>query len=166
MLSSSNFVLASFTIIFWSLISQVAGFAKLPSMPLNNIVADTGQGSHQHHNGMSHDHFTIPSGHPIPSVKIQVSPDPIRGWNLAVQVTNFRFAPEHASQENRLGEGHAHLYINGQKVARLYGGWYHIEKLQPGRNEIKVTLNTNSHETLIYNGQVIESIQVIEVHHE
>ena len=49
----------------------------------------------------------------------------------------------------------AHLYINGEKVARLYGPWYHIAYLEPGKNEILVTLNANNHGEYLHDGEVI-----------
>ena len=85
-----------------------------------------------------------------------ISQDPMSGWNIYLEVTDFRFAPEHASQAHQAGEGHAHLYINGNKIARLYGNWFHIPEFTKAKNEVKVTLNTNDHQTLTFNGQPIE----------
>ena len=91
-----------------------------------------------------------------------ISQDPMSGWNLRIQVSNFRFTPEHASQPHRSGEGHAHLYINGSKIARIYSNWFHIPELVNDRNEIKVTLNSNDHQTLAIGDQVIEKIIIHE----
>jgi hypothetical protein len=80
-----------------------------------------------------------------------------------MQADNFRFVPEHASRAHVLGEGHAHLYINGNKVTRLYGEWYHIPALSPGTHKIVVTLNANSHEDLVVKGKVISNKQEVRV---
>jgi hypothetical protein len=40
------------------------------------------------------------------------------------------------------------LYINGEKVSRVYGPWLHLPTLPPGRNEITVELNANNHQVL------------------
>lgn len=56
---------------------------------------------------------------------------------------------------------YAHLYVDGTKITRLYGNWYYLESLPAGRHEITVSLNTNNHETLIYNGQPIEATVVL-----
>jgi hypothetical protein len=48
-------------------------------------------------------------------------------------------------------------------VTRLYGNWYYLSELPPGRNELKVTLNTNKHEALMHEGQAIEATAIIEV---
>ncbi|MDA0212984.1 MULTISPECIES: hypothetical protein [Desertifilum] len=124
------------------------------------------ESGHSHtHEGHSHTHsvLEIPSGSPVPSVNLKIHPDAMRGWNLEVQVSNFQFAPERVNTQSKPTEGHAHLYINGQKMGRLYSSWYHLEALPPGRHEIKVTLNANGHEDLYHNGQPIAATQILEV---
>lgn len=98
-----------------------------------------------------------------PTVKMEVHRDPKAGWNLRAQVENFRFAPEHASTAHVPGEGHAHLIIDGKKVTRLYGEWYHIPALAPGTHKITVTLNANSHEDLTIEGKPISATQEVRV---
>lgn len=78
-----------------------------------------------------------------------------QGWNLEVQVSNFTFAPSQVNQASIPTEGHAHLYIDGVKITRLYASWYYLESLAPGTHAITVNLNANGHETLMHNGQPI-----------
>ena len=54
-----------------------------------------------------------------------------------------------------MGEGHAHLYIDGEKIARIYGPWYHVGKILPGAHTIVATLNANNHDTYFNKGRVI-----------
>ncbi len=89
--------------------------------------------------------------------------DPVEGWNLEIQTTNFSFAPEQVNQANSPGMGHGHIYINGEKVSRIYGPWLHLPQLPSGRNEITVGINANSHQALTHNGQKIESTVVVDV---
>jgi len=105
----------------------------------------------------------IPAGEPVPSVKLVVHPDTMRGYNLEVQTTNFKFAPEDVNKAAQSGEGHAHLYVNGKKITRLYSSWYYIDNLKPGKNEIRVSLNANNHEALAHKGKMIEATQIVEV---
>lgn len=65
--------------------------------------------------------------------------------------------------EHYPGEGHAHLYVDGQKIARLYGKWYHIEELSPGQHEITVTLNANDHREYAVNGENISTSTIVVV---
>ncbi|WP_264212812.1 hypothetical protein [Leisingera thetidis] len=121
-------------------------------------------GDPAHHGGthaeaMAHDHSTavdLPAGSDAPSVAIQLIKDPMAGWNLQVLPQNFRFAPENASAADVPGEGHAHIYVNGEKLARLYAGWMHIPSLPEGA-EVKVSLNTNSHSPLMVAGEPVEA---------
>lgn len=99
----------------------------------------------------------------IPQVDLVVHKDPVAGSNLEVITQNFRFAPERAGSEHIAGEGHAHLYVDGRKVARLYGRWFHLADLAPGTHTVRVTLNANSHRELAIGGEVIEDVEVITV---
>ena len=99
----------------------------------------------------SHDHASavnLPAGADAPGLEIKLTKDPMAGWNLQVIPQNFRFAPEHASTTDINGEGHAHVYINGIKLGRLYGSWLHLSDLPMGKVEVKVSLNGNSHSPL------------------
>ncbi|EAW38438.1 hypothetical protein [Lyngbya sp. PCC 8106] len=121
--------------------------------------------SHESHGeGMNHNHepMEIPQGQPIPTVDLVVHPDQMKGWNLEVKVSNFRFAPEQVNTDARPGEGHAHLYVNGEKITRIYGNWYYLDTLEPGQNQLRVNLNSNDHKQLVHQGQPIEDVEVIE----
>lgn len=83
-----------------------------------------------------------------PTLAVRAIKDPMSGWNLEVGVTNFRFAPQNASLDHVDGEGHAHVYVNGEKIARLYGNWFHIESMPEGDVTVEVALNSNDHRPL------------------
>lgn len=130
-------------------------------------LAHTNQNTHDHNSNHStdkkHQHKTldISSHSPIPQVKINIVQDNVKGWNLELNTDNFTFiSPE--IKESNPNRGHAHLYINGEKVTRIYSNWFYLPDLPEGKNEIKVTLNTNNHEDLVYQNQVIGDSLVIE----
>ena len=135
--------------------------------PHHNHGASDHDHDHDHdagdHSGHHHGSIEIPDGQPVPSIALVVHPDSVRGWNLEIQTTHFRFAPEQVNQANQPNTGHGHLYINGERNGRVYGPWLHLPQLPPGRNEITVSLNANGHEAFTHNGQAIESTVVIEV---
>lgn len=114
---------------------------------------------------------TDPTGEPTeatsetaaPTVALSATPDPISGVNVQVTTTGFRFAPEHASSEPVAGEGHAHLYVDGEKVTRLYTPWYHLAGLEPGEHTVTVSLNDNDHEALEVDGAPIEASTTVTV---
>ncbi|MGY6531014.1 MAG: hypothetical protein ACXITR_13905 [Cyanobacterium sp.] len=136
------------------------------AFPLKNAFAHTNEG-HNHHNheshSMEHHHQKLDvSNHDlIPTVQIEAMKDDKKGWNLKIITENFDFAPQEINQESSINQGHGHLYINGEKVTRIYGNWYYISDLPKGENEIKITLNTNLHEDLIYQGTIIGDRTVI-----
>jgi hypothetical protein len=117
----------------------------------NGVTLD----GHDHATGHAggHDHAAmakvdLPAGDTAPTLAAQVIQGPVSGWNLHVETTNFRFAPENASTPHVAGEGHAHVYVNGEKLARIYANWYHIDHLPEGEVLIEVALNSNDHSEL------------------
>lgn len=139
-------------------------FSLIVGLTLTTATNTHGQ-MHQEHSDDHHHHETvmISEGQPVPSVDLVVHEDSLRGWNLEIKLNNFELTPEMVNQENQPNQGHAHLYINGEKITRIYSNWYYLPTLPSGTNEIKVSLNTNSHEMLMYQGQLIEAVEVIEV---
>jgi hypothetical protein len=105
------------------------------------------------HNGHG-EQIAVPLGPDMPTLAATLTPDPVSGWNLRVEPTNFRFAPESAGAPHVPGEGHAHVYVDGEKIARLYGPWMHIPGLAPGAT-VEVTLNGNDHRPLAAHGRVL-----------
>jgi hypothetical protein len=102
----------------------------------------------------AHQHGTVeaPAGM---TVSLGVSADPMSGYNVHIVTTGFAWAPERASLDHVAGEGHAHLYVNGEKVARVYGPWYHLDALPSAAAEVRVTLNTNTHDDYARDGVVV-----------
>ncbi len=99
----------------------------------------------------------------VPSVKLEILKDSAAGWNLHLVTENFTFAPEKVNQVANGTEGHAHVYVDGNKVARVYGPWYHLSGLTVGSHIIRVSLNANDHSEFVLNGKPIEAIvEVIE----
>jgi len=96
-----------------------------------------------------------------PTLSIGINEDKKSGLNINLTTTNFEFAPSHASLNHVDGEGHAHIYIDGEKIARIYGDWFHLDSLSSGQHEIKVTLNTNDHKGYAVNGEIIQVIRII-----
>ena len=115
------------------------------------------------HGGMTHGTLMIPEGQPQPDIALNVEPDAMRGWNVNAAVSNFAFAPERVNQTSNIAEGHAHLYINGEKITRLYSPWYYIPDLPAGEHEIRVELNANGHETLMSGGEAIADTVTVTV---
>ncbi len=116
-------------------------------------------GNHAPHGEM----LSLPEGSGAPGIRINATPDPVSGWNLEIVTDGFRFAPERAGMDHVPGEGHAHVYVDGEKIARQYGSWLHISGLAPGAHVIAVTLNANDHRLLAVGGKPLRAETTITV---
>jgi hypothetical protein len=121
--------------------------------PSAHAGMDHGSADHE----MAHDTPLEVSAVDAPEVTLLLTPDPMTGYNLQVRTRNFEFAPQDASLADVPGEGHAHVYVNGTKIARVYGEWMHIESLPEGEVTVEVTLNSNDHRPLAVAGHKISA---------
>lgn len=99
----------------------------------------------------------VPEGLPLPSLKIHLFPDRMDGFNVFLETENFRFTPQNLGTTIVANEGHAHLYVNGQKVARMYSPWQHLPTglLDEGLNRLEVEFSANDHSVWGVAGQPI-----------
>jgi len=100
-----------------------------------------------------------------PTVRIEATKDTMSGYNLRIMTTQFAITPQNAGGAHVAGEGHMHLYVNEKKVGRVYGEWYHIPGtwFQKGNNEIRVTLNGNTHADYVLAGAVVGATTTVHV---
>jgi len=129
--------------------SEASG--QIPSMSQDMSQGTAQGGAHAHA-----DNLMLDGDATVPELTIQVLEDVVSGWNLKLDVSNFRFAPENAGLAHVPGEGHAHVYVNGVKIARIYGVWMHIASLPEGA-VVEVTLNANDHRQLAVGDQPIKA---------
>ncbi len=91
-------------------------------------------------------------------MRVTVHPDSEDGWNLQLAVENFRFTPDSAGGAALPGAGHAHLELDGRKLARLYGPWYHLPAAQvpEGAHTLTVRLYADDHTAWAVAGKPVE----------
>ena len=82
----------------------------------------------------------------IPTPTLEVTAE-MQGRDLILQLKteHFRFSRAKMGQDNVYGEGHAHLYVDGRKVAKIFGHRYVLPDLPPGTHRIKVELAHHDH---------------------
>lgn len=148
----SLFAMANFVILF-----------VIMAFPYQRLANHAHAEAQRKHKMLAHPRLDIPQGVAAPNVMLHAIKDPAGGWNVHVMTENFKFTPENIGKEDVLGEGHAHLYLNGKKVSRIYGPWTHLS-LGKGSNKLKVTLNSNGHKDYYFEGKQIQS--EIEVNEE
>ncbi|TDU79029.1 hypothetical protein EDD91_5826 [Streptomyces sp. KS 21] len=107
-----------------------------------------------------------PTGHRLrevpaegaPQVQLAARPDSEDGWNLQLTVKNFRFTPDSTGGAALPGAGHAHLELDGRKLARLYGPWFHLPAAQvpEGAHTLTVRLYADDHTAWTVAGKPVE----------
>ena len=132
------------------------------SVRINKIVAaapaESGamNGQHTHNGGAAE------AASPM-SVSLQADVDSLSGVNVQIITEGFSFSPENVNGQHMDGKGHAHIYVDGVKLSRVYTPWHHLSDLEPGMREIKVILNDNNHNTYTWNGEAVEATTHISV---
>lgn len=120
------------------------------------------EGTHKHEHS-HHDKQETSGYEAIPTIKLDVIKDTASGWNLHLITENFTFTPENIDQAVDKPEGHAHVYVDGKKVSRIYGPWFHLTGLTPGPQTIRVSLNANDHSEFVFNDVPIDAtVDVVE----
>lgn len=144
-------------LIYLSIASMLIGVILAPlfrDIPVQGAAVD--MMAHEMQHGM----LEVPAVG-APQVAIAVEKDAMNGWNVTVTTNNFRFTPEMVNSENIDNTGHAHLYVDGVKIARLYGPSYHIPDLPVGDHEISVNLSSNDHSYYMVDGDRIAARTIV-----
>jgi hypothetical protein len=110
---------------------------------------------------MDHSHMpvSVPKNVAPMALSLQLSEDAMSGYNLKLQTQRYVLTPPPAGLgmaqlmgaaiDERSGylTGHAHLYINGEKIQRVYGSDVHLPAslFKAGINSISLTLNNHGH---------------------
>ena len=114
-----------------------------------------------------HKEVEISNHTPVPQLKVQLYKDERDGFNLHINLINYEIeAPESAATDKTqtILEGHAHLFINGVKIRRLYSRYAHLnaDLFNNGINMVTVTLNSHQHDTWTYNKRPLTSSVTID----
>lgn len=124
--------------------------------PDGRVSADASANEHIH-GALDVSHWTK-----LPAVQLNATKDPTGGWTLQLSVANFDLAPDHASTASKEGEGHMHLYVDGEKLTRVYGPWFHLADLKPGKHQLRIELSANDHSALANGHQLIDDTVTID----
>ncbi|WP_430461487.1 hypothetical protein ACQUQU_01550 [Thalassolituus sp. LLYu03] len=101
----------------------------------------------------------MPADLPVPQLALTLTADSMSGINLHMTLRDFALQPPGTEPVQGVLSGHAHLYVNGKKIQRLYGPDVHIpaETLNPGVNLVLVSLNDDMHATYTHEGRELMS---------
>lgn len=92
-----------------------------------------------------------------PQVRVTATLDSVSGVNLRVELLNFVIAPEQAGQANLAGEGHAYLFVDGERYTRIVSEWLYINDLDLGEHLLTVALANNDGTLIRYDNDVVLS---------
>ena len=112
-----------------------------------------------HHHGMPVD---ADAANP-PTIAVDVDADPAGGINIHVTTTGFDVVPEAASTDHIDGEGHFHLWIDGEKVMRFYNESVYFAGVTEGEVEVMVELSANDHRQYVVDGEPIVAMTTFTV---
>lgn len=157
---------ASFGVALMAILPLVQGSQTPPSqsvgaMQMNGDAKSAAMAPMQMNAMAEHSHppREVDPDKPVPSVTHLMFPDVMDGYNVQILPVNFTFTPADINRQAKDNEGHAHIYVNGVKIGRVYAPWVHLpaKSLQPGLNEVTVTLNANDHSEWARDGVTISS---------
>jgi hypothetical protein len=119
---------------------------------------------HAHSNESDHDHTKLYEiNQNVPTLEVEIV-EGIKGYAVHAKTTNFTFTPQNADLAHVDNEGHAHIYLDGVKISRMYGPWFYLAEItQKGDHTIRVELSTNDHKTYAHDGKMIDDTVTIEV---
>ena len=102
-----------------------------------------------------------------PQTTLEIQKDPTGGFNVHVKTTNFVWRPEMASMQHTPGEGHAHVYLDGRKIMRIYNEWFHLNTFQfstkPGEQLLSIEFVGNDHAPYTIQGLPVGAQQLVDV---
>ena len=65
------------------------------------------------------------------------------------------------------GEGHAHVYLDGRKIMRIYNEWFHLNTFQfsrkPGEQLLSIEFVGNDHAPYTIQGLPVGAQQLVDV---
>ena len=102
-----------------------------------------------------------------PQVSLEIQKDPTGGFNVHVVTRNFVWRPEMASMQHIPGEGHAHVYLDGRKIMRIYNEWFHLNTYQfstrAGEQLLSIEFVGNDHAPYTIQGMPVGAEQIVDV---
>lgn len=129
---------------------------------ITGVITVVGDHEHDDHSDSmaTHSHGTIQSAVPL-GLSLHTAVDDEGGITIMADTAGWLWAPENVNKESADGEGHAHVYVNGEKTGRIYGSYHYIDPMDPGTYQIRVTLNTNDHNELTSDGILLEALDAV-----
>ena len=102
-----------------------------------------------------------------PRATLEIKKDPTGGFNVQVVTANFNWRPDVASMKHVPGEGHAHVYLDGRKIMRIYNEWFHLNTYQfstkAGEQLLSIEFVGNDHAPYTVKGMPVGAQELVDV---
>ena len=140
----------------------VVGFLYEPAYEgeMNAVSIRVTKGGSGGHEEPSHDTDIVESEVPI-DVSLMTDVDDHGGVDVHIMADGWTWSTGGADYVQ--GEGHAHIYVDGELLRMVYEPDNHLEGLAPGERQIRVALSANNHASLTYNGEPIEATATVTI---
>jgi copper(I)-binding protein len=113
---------------------------------------------------MNHGLSNSVSETPAPTLELSWEDIPTKnGAKLRLETNNFTFSRADDDAAHVPNEGHAHVYLNGLKLGRLYSNTYQIGALSPGNYTLSVALNSNDHRPYVSDSGPVIGALIFEI---
>lgn len=108
-------------------------------------------------------HIDIAGYETLPGVAMNLTQDANGNYVVEIDTKNFTWAEESDEPNFVIGEGHAHIYLDGEKVAASYSSSYVLPEMNSGLYEVRVSLVSADHQEYLINNLPIEDSQYLRV---
>lgn len=144
---SADFVEGSFI----PLTLEFDGYGEVTTR-LRNVGSSTGMV------GMNHEMLSGLQADPSPQIQLSTTGGfNTDGSHVVVSAENFIFTLIEDSAAHVANEGHAHVYLNGLKLGRIFEPSFALGPVLEGSYDLKVSLNSNNHRPYINDGLPVSS---------
>lgn len=127
--------------------SDSAATTETTSMTDEHMHDDAATTETTEADGHSHDGVAdaMPwDGPEAPSISVSVTGDAASGWDIAADIQGLTFSSP-TIDEHTPGEGHTHVFLDGELLMMSYHATVHVTDLEPGPHTAMVTLSRNDH---------------------
>lgn len=105
----------------------------------------------------------LPPDRDQPTIVLAARRLPSGRWRLTIETTGFRFTRLCVPDAEALPVGHAHVLLDGVRVASAYEPIVDLDALPPGRHVVSAVLRGQDHRALLGTHGLIKAEIVVEV---
>ncbi|GFE66728.1 DUF305 domain-containing protein [Litoreibacter roseus] len=103
----------------------------------------------------------LPPDQPEPQIDVHLTKADGKTWDLHIDARHFTFSAVCTTDAESGSIGHAHIYIEGKKVAAAYAPVVSLGDLPAGQHVLRIVLQAQDHRTIVgVNGPITKEIRI------